>query len=275
MDIISINPGYWSTKVVSEQYQFMFDSTATECIDKHSRAINIEGVNYKVGEGRRNIDLNKEENKIQLACVGEALERCNADICDIVTSLPYVIYKNEEKRKGYEEKLLKFEKVNKVTTYIECAAAQLADARWYKGKLVALHDIGGLTINTMIFEDGKLVDNTADSFNLGTIILDNKIKTSLKSETYKNYTDYQIPYLFSCMDSNIKKIIDKEVDKHFEEFLQELKKKGYPDNIARRFTGGGSIRLRDYIEKHNWYIGDNPQWENALGQYVFGRLVFR
>lgn len=275
MEIISINPGYWSTKVVAEQYQFMFDSTATECIDEHSRAINIDGVNYKVGEGRRNIDLNKEENKIQLACVGEALERCKVDVCNIVTSLPYVIYKNEEKRKSYEEKLLMFEKVNKVTTYIECAAAQLADARWYKGKLVALHDIGGLTINTMIFEDGKLVDNTADSFNLGTIILDNKIKTALKSETYKNYTDYQIPYLFSDMDPNIKKIIDREVEKHFEEFLQELKKKGYPDNVDRRFTGGGAIRLREYIEQRNWYIGENPQWENALGQYVFGRLVFR
>ena len=275
MDIVSINPGYWSTKVITESNQFMFDSTATECIDTHTRCISIDGINYKVGEGRRNIDLNKEENKIQLACVGEALDRCKVDICNIVISLPYVIYENEEKRKSYEERLLKFDKVNKVMTYIECAAAQLADAKWYKNKLVALHDIGGLTINTMVFEDGKLVDNTADSFNLGTIILDNKIKTSLKSETYKNYTDYQIPYLFSCMDSNIKKIIDKEVDKHFEEFLQELKKKGYPDNIARRFTGGGSIRLRDYIEKHNWYIGDNPQWENALGQYVFGRLVFR
>ena len=275
METVSINAGYWATKVIYGLGQFMFDSTATKNVDSHYRGIDIEGINYKVGEGKRNIDLNKEQNEVQLACIGEALARCKVDICNLVTSLPYVVYINEDKRRSYEEKLLQFDKVNKVTTYIECAAAQLADARWYKNKLVALHDIGGLTINTMIFEDGKLVDGTADSLNLGTIILDNKIKTVLKSKTYENYTDYQIPYLFKSLAPTIRKIINEQVEEHFEEFFQELKKKGYPDNIDRRFTGGGALRLKEYINNHNWYIGQEPQWENCLGQYAFGAVTFR
>ncbi|MBE6070081.1 MAG: ParM/StbA family protein [Clostridium lundense] len=275
MDIISINAGYWETKVISEQGRFKFDSTATKGVDDHYRGVDINGTTYKVGEGKRDISLDKEQNDIQLACIGEALERCKFNMCNLVTSLPYVVYVNDDKRRMYEDKLLKFEKVNKVTTYIECAAAQLADLNWYKGKLVALHDVGGLTINTMIFEDGKLISGTADSFNLGTIILDNKIKTALKSKTYENYTDYQIPYLFESLDPIIKKVISEQITEHFEEFFQELKKKGYPDNINRRFTGGGALRLKDYIHQHNWHIGEEPQWENALGQYAFGMVKFR
>lgn len=275
MEIVSINPGQWETKVITEHGKFKFDSMAVKSIDCHEQGITVNGTKYKVGEGKRDVSLDKEQNDIQLACVGEALRRCKFDKYNVSIPLPYTVYVNEDKRRAYEEKIKEYGKVNEVITYIECAAAQLADINWYKGKLVALHDIGGLTIGTMIFEDGKLVAGTADTFNLGTIILDNKVKTELKSNNCKNFTDYQIPYLFKTQDTNIRKIIDQQIEEHFEEFFQELKKKGYPDVIDRRFTGGGALRLEEYIKKNGWYIGEQPQWENAIGQYAFGAVRFR
>ena len=275
MENISINNGYWQTKVITPSKRFKFDSMAMACVDGHSNGVNINGTNYIVSEGRRDISLSKSSNEVQLACISMALDMSKVEKCNVVTSLPYVIYVNDNERNMYEEKIRENTKVDRVITYIEGAAAQLADIGWYKNKLVALHDIGGLTINTMIFENGKLVEGTADSFNMGTIILDNKIKTSLKSKMCRNYTDYQIPYLFSTQDIDIQKIIEEEVDKHFQEFFQELKKKGYPDRVDRRFTGGGALRLQEYIKKNGWYIGEEPQWENALGQYLFGVVKFK
>lgn len=276
MGIISINNGYWATKVITSKERFIFDSKAELAADEYTNTFIVDGNKYKVGEGRRDIGLDKSANVIQLACISKALSKSTYDEYKIITSLPANIYINKDERKNYTNNIKTLNpKIKDVKIYMEGAAAQLADLEWYKEKLVVLIDIGGLTINIMIFEDGKLVSGTQDTFNLGTIILDNKIRAALTSAMCDNYTDYQIPYLFNSDDQKIKKVIAEEIEKHFEEIDQAIKKKGYPSRIQQRFTGGGALRLKKYImDVLHGYIGKDPVWENAQGQFMLGSVVW-
>ncbi len=276
MGIISINNGYWATKVITSKERFIFDSKAELATDEYTNTFLVDGTNYKVGEGRRDIGLDKSANNIQLACISKALSKSTYDEYKIITSLPANIYINKEGREKYANNIKVLNpKIKDVKIYMEGAAAQLADLEWYKGKLVVLIDIGGLTINIMVFEDGKLVYGTQDTLNLGTIILDNRIRAALTSTMCDNFTDYQIPYLFNTDDNKIKKVIDEETERYFSEIDQELKKKGYPSGVEKRFTGGGSLRLKNYIENIlHGYVGKDPVWENAEGQFMLGSVVW-
>lgn len=279
MGIISINNGYWATKVVDGARKYTFESCIEKQIDDYSEGVVIGGVKYKVGEGSRDIGLDKSKNTVQLACIAYALGKCGDIESKVITSLPVNLYVNRNVREEYLEKILSLKTNSKIVdarVYMEGAAAQLYDAAWYQNRLVVLIDIGGLTINVMIFDNGKLVAGTQDSFNLGTIILDNKIRTALSRAGCDNYTDYQIPYLFSSSDPIIEGIVCDVVSEHIEEIRQTLKKKGYPTKIEYRFTGGGSLRIKDYLKREfNGYIGNNPVWENAIGQYLVGAVIWK
>lgn len=277
MGIISINNGYHATKVIQDNKRWKFESKIETMIDDYGTGVSINGIKYKVGVGNRDIDLDKSNNIVQLACIEYAVQQSYFEDAKIITSLPVNLYSNKALKEDYTKKIFTLNnKIKDVRIYMEGAAAQLADLNWYKGKLVALLDIGGLTINTMIFEDGKLVPGTQDSFNLGTIILDNKIRTALASNDCNNYTDYQIPYLFNSSNTDIRMKVDETVWGHLEEVRQTLKKKGYPTNIEYRFVGGGALRLEQYLLNFfGGYISEEALWENALGQYALAKAVWK
>ena len=113
MENISINNGYWQTKVITPSKRFKFDSMAMACVDGHSNGVNINGTNYIVSEGRRDISLSKSSNEVQLACISMALDMSKVEKCNVVTSLPYVIYVNDNERNMYEEKIRENTKVDR------------------------------------------------------------------------------------------------------------------------------------------------------------------
>ncbi len=221
MASISINNGYWGTKVKTDTQEFIFESKIQPSVDDYDyNVINLNGKNIVVGKGTNDIELNKTTSEVQKACVIMAIKKSGLSNVNVMSALPVNSYVNKQARNDYLNWLLDIQEINAAKVYMEGAAAVLGDLPWYKNKLVALMDIGGLTINCMIFEDGKLVNNTATSLNLGTIILENRLKTAMQQNDLVSIPDYQVKYLLEQDNKVVRDVIGEYV----QEIKQALKK---------------------------------------------------
>lgn len=277
MSIVSINNGYFATKVKTDSQEFMFESKVEKCTDDYRNSVLVNGQLVSVGAGSRDIDLDKTSSLVQKACIINALDKIGLRSVKIMTSLPVNSYLNTTAREQYIDFVRGLSPtISDVRCYMEGAAATISDLGWYKNRLVALLDIGGLTINALVFENGNLIKDTAISLNLGTIILENRIRTELAQRKLWNVTEYQIPYLFETEDIETKVLIDEVIENYIQEMKQELKKKGYPTSIGYRCTGGGALKLHDYLTSHlSAYISNDAVWENVRGLHVVGSVMFR
>ena len=131
-------------------------------------------------------------------------------------------------------------------------------------------DVGGLTINAMIFDNGKLVPGTAFSCQLGAIILENRIRMVLQQNKLVNIPDYQIKYLLN--DNGVSKVLEE----YMEEIRLEIRKMNYPTKLDFRFTGGGSLKFKNMFEQYfNAFISNDAVWENVRGLYLLSQVVWR
>lgn len=271
MDNISINNGYFATKVKTSTVEFMFESKVTKATDKYDTNLMLDGECYNVGNGNSDLELNKTISFTQKACITYAIQQATKEDVRVMSALPINTYKNVNAREEYKEWLLTLDKVKKCEVYPEGASATLCDLSWYKDKLVCLMDVGGLTINTMIFDNGNLVPGTAFSCQLGAIILENRLRMELQQTELANIPTYQLKYLTDKPQH--KKVIEIYVS----EIKQELRKMNYPTNIEYRFTGGGALKYRDVFKSNfnDAYISENAVWENVRGLYLLSEVIWK
>ncbi len=272
MENISINNGYFATKIKTDTKEFQFESRVTKALDKYEANLVLDGEVYRVGAGSNDLELNKTMSFTQKACIAYAIQKATIDKqVSVMSALPINTYSNKEAREQYKEWLLSLDRVERCEVYPEGAAATLSDLSWYNDKLVCLMDVGGLTINCMIFDSGKLVPGTAFSMQLGAIILENRIRMALQQSELVNVPDYQIKYLADkpqCMNV---------IREYIREIRQELKKMNYPTDIEYRFTGGGALKYStvfkaDFIDA---YLSQDAVWENVRGLYLLSQVVWR
>ena len=271
---VSINNGYWGTKVKTDTQEFMFESKIQPSLDDYDyNVLNLNGKSVVVGKGLNDIELNKTTSEVQKACIMMAIKKSVLGNANVMSALPANSYINKQAREQYLEWLLKIPGIKEAKVYMEGAAAVLSDLAWYKNKLVALMDIGGLTINCMIFEDGKLVNNTATSLNLGTIILENRLKTAMQQTDLVNIPDYQVKYLLD-QDNRVMQTV---ITEYVQEIKQSLKKMEYPSNIQFRCTGGGALRFNTIFKGYfkDAYISQDAIWENVRGLHLMGKVVWK
>lgn len=272
MENISINNGYFATKVKTSNKEFMFESKVTKALDKYDTNLVLGGENYNVGSGSNDLELNKTMSFTQKACISYAIQKATMDKeVRVMSALPINTYSNVEAREQYKEWLLSLDRVKQCEVYPEGAAATLCDLKWYENKLVCLMDVGGLTINCMIFDNGKLVPGTAFSCQLGVIILENRLRMALQQSELVNVPSYQIKYLIDkpqCMNT---------IREYFKELKQELKKMNYPTSIEYRLTGGGSTKYHVLFGGNfkNSYISQDAVWENVRGLYLLSEVIWK
>lgn len=191
MENICINNGYFATKVKTASKEFMFESKVTKALDKYESNFILDGAMYKVGAGANDLELDKTISFTQKACISYAINQATQDYdVRVMSALPINAYSNVTAREKYKEWLLSLEHVKECEVYPEGAAATLSDLSWYKNKLVCLIDVGGLTANCMIFDNGNLVPGTAFSCQLGAIILENRLRIALQQSDLVNIPDY-------------------------------------------------------------------------------------
>lgn len=272
MENICINNGYFATKVKTANKEFQFESKVTRALDKYEANLILDGAMYKVGAGSNDLELDKTISFTQKACISYAIQKATRDDeVRVMSALPINSYSNVTARENYKEWILSLDHVKECEVYPEGAAATLCDLSWYKDKLVCLIDVGGLTANCMIFDNGNLVPSTAFSCQLGAIILENRIRVALQQNGLVNVPEYQIKYL---MKNN--EVIEKVLDNYIEEMVLEMRKMNYPTQIEFRFTGGGALKYREMFERRfNAYISDNAVWENVRGLYLLSEVIWK
>nr|DAT81672.1 MAG TPA: hypothetical protein [Caudoviricetes sp.] len=272
MENICINNGYFATKVKTANKEFMFESKVTKALDEYDTNLLLDGEGYQVGAGSNDLELDKTISFTQKACISYAINKATRDDeVRVMSALPINTYSNVSAREQYKEWLLSLDRVKQCEVYPEGAAATLTDLSWYENKLVCLMDVGGLTINCMIFDNGKLVPGTAFSIQLGAIMLENRLRMALQQSELVNIPDYQIKYLVDkpvCMNA---------IREYFKELKQELKKMNYPTNIQYRFTGGGALKYQVLFKGNfkNSYLSQDAVWENVRGLYLLSEVIWK
>lgn len=272
MENICINNGYWGTKVKTDTKEFMFESKVSKASDKYDTNIMIDKERYKVGVGSSDLELNKTMSLTQKVCIEYAIQKASIENnVRVMTAMPINAYKNIEAREAYKKWLLGMNRISYCEVQPEGATAILSDLQWYVGRLVCLVDVGGLTANIMIFDNGKLVPDTAFSCQLGSIILENRIRQSLQQNCLVNVPEYQIKYLLNSDDP----VINTVLEEYIADLRQELRKMNYPSTIEYRFTGGGALKFHSLFKQHfNCFISKDAVWENVRGLYLMSKVVW-
>lgn len=282
MKTIAIDNGYYSTKVVHDNNLFQVRSRYTE---DHDGDFEFDNKRYSLGHGTYNIDHDKAGNDLHKLLTYYVLSDLTEyrSVFNLVLSLPmrhFLEYKDSFaqyiKGSGVITTKLKDRQkifsINDCFVYFQGAGALYANNyNEYKGKLIGLLDIGGLTAQGAIFEDLKPIPGTMFTIDAGSLILENKIKGVLNEKYRLNLQDYQIPYL-----TGYEKDIAEITQDHFKKIEMEMRKNGWDlKTLPILATGGGSIMMKvnEYIP--HCTLTKNPVFDHVRGLSRIGGVIFK
>jgi plasmid segregation protein ParM len=299
---VAIDNGYWATKVYTANNQFSFRSryerTINETLNNNdTMAFKYDGVDYLVGEGAgvSNVEYDKTSTELHKICTYAALSRlanCTGTDFNIVVGYPLNIYSsNKEAFAEYlktddliETELngeLKLFKVSNVTVFPQGAGALYVNPGQYKSRVIAVLDIGGLTVNGCIFDNLTLVRESIFTENLGTIILQNKVKKILDKHYNMNIQEYELPGIIKNglikYQQESRNFIDAVLLNHIEDIKKTMRVNNWNiDNLEILLTGGGSLlmekQLKDIFPLS--VMSADPVNDNVKGFYNIGRMVY-
>lgn len=153
----------------------------------------------------------------------------------------------------------------------------------YNNKLVAVLDIGGLTVNGGILNNLNIDTSTMFTINQGCIILFNKLKKMLNSEYTLNIQEYEIPGIIkngltiNGERVNSNKLIDDVIFEHCNTIKSECRRFNWNvETLDIILVGGGAYVLDGYIQTiiPQVQIIDDPVFANVKGFYEIGRNYY-
>ncbi|MTI47861.1 MAG: ParM/StbA family protein [Firmicutes bacterium] len=250
--------------------------------------VEYECKKYIVGEkGNYSTDLEKANHKNTKIMVYTMLAIGSMEkyiTTNLVLGLPIGLYSNhKEKMKNLFKNDFanitvndkeKFIKITGIEVFPEAAGAYYNQP--HRNCLII--DLGGLSIDTADFENGKLIKHS--TYSMGTMKLYSKIANRLNSIYDLNFTEWNIPRVFDeglyiygeRQDLDVDDILESHTLEIIERLKLEYDLKAYK-NIC--LTGGGSILLESYLKRYM------PQCEpiesifaNARGFYNVGKVIF-
>jgi len=297
--------GYYNTKIYSAGCRFAFRSKIEETKDIMANSqdtfnIEYDGKRYTIGEGasKYTISYNKAGSLLHKLCTLTALARFTeeSEIFKLVVGLPINLYSAQKEKFAEYIKTPDYVPItyNGKRKYIhikECIVfPQGAGALYanrpenYKNRVVAVLDIGGLTVDGCIFNNLNLLTDSIFTVNLGTIILYNKIRKELNNLFSLNLQEYEIPYIIrdglniNGKAKEIDSIIQGILRSHVDEIIQEMRKSNWPvESLRVIITGGGVLLLERPIKEliPNSIIGADPLYDNCIGFYNIAEMVYR
>lgn len=248
--------------------------------------INYNNRDYAVGTeyGAYSVEDDKSKDDIFKICLFTAVARgMSSPIEDVslVTGLPLNYYKRYKDslieslegktiklKIGIETKIINFANVK---PYPESAGIIIIDQEIFKGAVIVI-DIGGRTVDISYFENGKLVKT--GSYDLGMLTV---YSTIVKYVNEHYPTDYSVLAAENIIKENKITADDKEIEfntsrfikAHANEILRRIKLDFPWKTSKKRFTGGGSIALKDYLPNKS-QIKDSTIYDNAKVFYAIG-----
>ncbi len=280
-----VNCGFYNTKIKIGNKRIVFPTRVQESEDG-SKTLILNDTSYEIGVGSRDIS-DKQLSLVHNVCTQYSiLKYANKTKIDVVVALPFNLYLNREYREYYRDKVLKVRRgivdgvekeilVRGCTVFAEGAAAYLPYKASLKNEVIGILDIGGNTINCMIYDRGNLLKDTVSTLDLGMIKLERKIIDTLNIRTGWNVQEYEVKEIIER--GEYKTIVDECIFKHIREIKQRLlEKKWNIDRITLFATGGGSQQIQEQLEKEfkNIIVSSNGLWDNLEGMSIVGDEIY-
>lgn len=242
---------------------------------------------YSVGEGVRDIQSRVDSEVHKICTMYDILDHSkNLDRVDVMLALPANYFLNREYRdkyKGILGKVISGEIngeyktvfINRVEVYMEGAAAYLLHKDKYKGP-VGLIDVGGNTINAMIFIDGKIVKESIVTMDLGMLKIERELIDTLNTKHPGwNVQSYEVKGLLNDAGD---RVVSMLLDKYALQIKGALLEKKW--NIGRIpviATGGGASDLEVPLKTvfGNVNIVSDGVFDNVRGMWSVGRTLFK
>lgn len=294
----AVDNGYFETKIKNSEGMKKFRSKIQKTNGEfmENNIIEYQGETYTIGEGKDDICNDKTKGLVHKLCTLKALGDMTdySEEFNLVTDLPLGHYKNKQFREEFERYMTTPEinvinhngktkriAIKKCTIVPQGLAALYAnDVRQYKDKMLAVLDIGGKTIDGCVVEGLKPIKESIFTINLGTIILENRIKTALNQKFLLDIQDYEVPYLMKDgipgLEVESRIVIEEVYNEYFDQLIREMTAKNWSiETLPMVGVGGGLLRLKDIIE---FYLpklkpSQNPIYDNVLGLYNIGKVV--
>lgn len=290
--LLCVDNGYGKTKVKTNNRLYMFDSKVQTAINNDGTIIQLNGIDYQIGTGQDDICLDKSNSLVHQLCLLKTIAENTSDNEEVrlILDLPLTHYYNQECRNQFKESVYQYKTIKyngKLKTVnvvkVEACPQGLSSLyaygeNQYKNKIIGVLDIGSLTVDGCIVNDLKPIKETIFSINLGTLILENKIKTALNQEFMLNIQDYEMPYIIKNGLSNIQgadMVIQNCIEEYFNSLKREMMAKNWSvETIDVLGIGGGSILLNDMLSLHFKYTqSNNPIYDNVLGLWNIGERL--
>jgi plasmid segregation protein ParM len=290
--IVCIDNGYGDTKVKTENKLYKFTSKIQPAMNNDGSIIKYNGASYQVGTGHDDIIVDKSNSITHKLCLLKAIAE-NADDSEeihVILDLPITHYYNP----NYRCDMKKFIKQNDTINYNDTqkkinvkqidiypqglASLYANDITQYTNRIIGILDIGALTIDGCIIDNLKPIKESMFSINLGTKILENKIKTKLNQDLLLNLQDYTIPYIIKDGIKNTPEA-DQIINTVIEEYMINIRREMLGKNWSLEVldiigVGGGCLLLKDFLELHfNYTESNNPIYDNVLGLWNIGKAL--
>ncbi|MBN4062807.1 ParM/StbA family protein [bacterium AH-315-E09] len=291
MKIIGVDKGSAYTKTSTG---FSVKSTVRELNENDlilngSMTVELEGKKYVIGEeGNFATDLSKadhEETKIlTLTAIansfpGEFIET------NLVVGLPIGNFsrQKDKMKKIFEDQIVKM-KVNnekKAIVIENVAVFPEAAAVFYmqNKKDCLIIDIGGLSVDNALFEEGNLTKHS--TYSMGVMKLNTKIANELNAEYDLSLTSWSVEKIINeglfvygkQVPINEERIIESHVLEIVEKIKLEYDVKAI-ENIV--LAGGGSFLCASFFKKHmpQLEVIENSRFSNAIGFEKIGEKMF-
>lgn len=283
--ILALNVGYYNTKVKDINGREIHATRVQEGGDG-SKTLVIEDTSYEIGVGNRDI-TDKQGNDVYKICTHyNILKYSNSSSMELVVALPVNKFLDRSYREHFRHGLIgeytgvvngvnRLARVTNCTVFAEGAAAYLPYKHIFKNKVMGVIDIGGNTVNAMIYSYGELQKDTITTLDTGVIKLERTLIDELNIKRGWNVQEYELREILEYNEAS--EVVDKLANKHIKDIKQMLlEKKWNLDRISLFFTGGGSLYLKKYIESNfkKAIISNNALWDNVEGLWLAGGVVY-
>lgn len=291
--ICAVNSGFYNTKIKIGDVLTVYPTRVQENLDAVENSLEIDGVLYEIGRGRKDLENSKDLSLVHRLCTIYAIASLVEDTSKIhlVVALPINLYMDHTFREKYKQSFVKNPdydvicngvpvkfSIDKITVYMEGASAVLSNPTFFTNNLVGLIDIGGYNINCAIFDNQQILMDTKCCLDYGMYKCEREIMDELSNTGNGYVKDYEIRYIFDSKEEDISSIVHSVLANHLSYLKQQLVSKGWNlkgGTLQLFATGGGSVTASSFIKEYfpGIVVSKTALYDNVLGLHIIGEVI--
>jgi plasmid segregation protein ParM len=304
--IIAIDAGKFATKAVSENGKDTLFRTKSTAITKsmdieaagNSNKIVFGDQRYIIGDQGESIDYSLEKNTLlhKMAIYTAAYRLGCTGATNAAVGCPTNIYVSKENRKEFKENIqnkpsqliidgieqdISF---NRILIMPESSGIVYMHPEKFKGKRVAVIDLGGRNMNFGIYDNMVPQPSSMFTTNQGSMDIESRIKRKLEALYKKALSTRDIEQIMAQGGIMYQGKLEPKsmiaLEEIYQEYVEDISKtikQGFPiDMMDVVVTGGTSILVDGVIPKYIPHVQVVPdtQWTNPKGFLKIAKVKF-